>query len=85
MTTGTTHNAHDTTALQVAAGAPVAKSKPTTIREFERALRELGYSQRESASIAKSGFKAAGNADAEELQKLAELIAQNTSFLKEIQ
>ena len=80
--TGTTH-ANDTTALQVATVAPVAKSKPTTIREFERALRELGYSQRESASIAKNGFKAVSNVDAEELSELADLIAQNTSLLKD--
>ena len=78
--TGTTH-ANDTTALQVATVAPVAK--PTTIREFERALRELGYSQRESASIAKNGFKAVSNVDAEALSELADLIAQNTSLLKD--
>ena len=80
--TGTTH-ANDTTALLVATVAPVAKSKPTTIREFERALRDLGYSQRESASIAKNGFKAVSNVDAEELSELADLIAQNTSLLKD--
>lgn len=67
----------------LAVSAPAAKSKPQTIREFERALRGLGYSQREAASIAKGGFKALGNAEQEALAELAELIAINTSLLKD--
>lgn len=63
--------------------APVAKSKPQTIREFERALRGLGYSQRESASLAKGGFKAIATDEPEDLSELATLIASNTSFLKD--
>lgn len=35
-----------------------AKSKPQTIREFESALRDLGFSKRESKAIASNGFKA---------------------------
>jgi hypothetical protein len=34
------------------------KSKPQTIREFESALRDLGFSKRESKAIASNGFKA---------------------------
>ena len=37
---------------------PAKSKKPTTIREFERALQTLGFSQRESKSIASGGFKA---------------------------
>ena len=34
------------------------KVKPQTIREFERALQTLGFSQRESKAVASGGFKA---------------------------
>lgn len=79
-----TNTAEDTTDPNgLDAAAPGVKSKPQTIREFERALRGLGYSQRESASIAKGGFKAIGNDEPEDLSELAALIAQHTSILKD--
>ena len=81
--TGTTHAKTSTEPTSLAAVAPAAKSKPQTIREFERALRELGYSQRESASIAKGGFKAITNDAPQDLSELAALLERNTSILKD--
>ncbi len=82
--TGKTHAETTTEPAGLATAAPADKSKPQTIREFERALRGLGYSQRESASIAKGGFKAiVPNEPEQDLSELASLIAKNTSiFLK---
>ena len=81
--TGTTHAKTDTGPLGLAVVAPVAKAKPQTIREFENALRELGYSQREAKSIAKDGFKAIKNDEPhEDLSELAVLLQRNTSILK---
>lgn len=78
--TGTTPADNTTATLVGAAAAPV---KPQTIREFERALKSLGYSQRESTAIAKGGFKALGIADPEpDLSELAAAIANNISLLK---
>lgn len=62
--------------------APGGQSRPQTIREFERSLRTLGFSQRESTSIAKGGFKAIGNDEHEHLSEMARLIEINTSILK---
>lgn len=77
--TGTTP-ADKTTALQVDAATPV---KPATIREFERALKSLGYSQRESTVIAKGGFKALGNEAPEpDLSALVAALAKNTSLFE---
>lgn len=76
-----TPNADNTAATLVVTAAPV---KPQTIREFERALKSLGYSQRESTAIAKGGFKALGIADPEpDLSELAAVIAKNISLLKD--
>ncbi len=76
-----TPNADNTAATLVVTTAPV---KPQTIREFERALKSLGYSQRESTAIAKGGFKALGIADPEpDLSELAAVIAKNISLLKD--
>jgi len=50
------------------------KSKPRTEREFERALRELGFSKGESRAIASHGFKGLAIEDpAEEAADLATL------------
>lgn len=93
MTRLDTPNAAPTTATTpcgpvVSAASPVAKSsKPQTTREFERALRGLGFSQREAAGIALHGFKATGDAvDSNiqaELSELAALLARNTNLLKD--
>lgn len=82
--TGTTHAETTTEPKGLEVAAPVAKSKPQTIREFQRALHELGFSLRESKSIAEGGFKAIKPDEPEEdLSDLAALIATNTSiFLK---
>lgn len=42
---------------------PLAKSKPRTSREFEHALRELGFSKTEARTIASHGFKGLADAD----------------------
>lgn len=81
--TGTTHAKTSTEPTSLAAVAPAAKSKPQTIREFERALRELGYTNRESASIAKRGFKALSTDAPQDLSELAALLERNTSILKD--
>lgn len=86
--TGTSTAEHTTapTGADVHAPAPAAKSKPQTIREFERSMRGLGYSQREAAAIATQGFKAIGAADQAEdeaeISELAALIAKTISILK---
>ena len=53
------------------------------MREFERALRDhLGFSQREAAAIARSGFMAIRKADdSDELDQLAALLNRNAGFL----
>ena len=38
--------------------APARPTPPTTLREFEHALRSLGFSARQAAAIARAGFKA---------------------------
>lgn len=79
--TGTTHAETTTEPNGLDVAAPAVKSKPQTIREFERALRELGYSQRESACIAKGGFKAlVPNEPEEDFSDLAALIAKHKSI-----
>lgn len=67
-----------------------AKStKPSTMREFERALRSLGYSRREAEAIAERGFQAAidgGDQDPnqhEDYDELAVLIKRNIQSLKD--
>lgn len=74
--TGTTP-ADKTTALPVDAAAPV---KPATIREFERALRGIGYSQREANAIAKGGFKSLGNEPDDDLSELVAALAKTHYF-----
>ena len=52
---------------------PSAKSPPKTEREFERAMRELGYSKRQAREIVTAGFK--GLAEAEPAEDASELSA----------
>lgn len=42
---------------------PPIKSKPRTSREFEHALRELGFSKTEARTIASHGFKGLADTD----------------------
>jgi len=66
-------------------GAPSVKSaKPQTIREFERALQTLGFSQRESKAVASGGFKALFPTEqlSEQLQALADAIAKHQSIFE---
>ncbi|MCB2007564.1 MAG: hypothetical protein KDH93_21305 [Rhodoferax sp.] len=73
----------------VAAPAAATRSKPQTMREFERAMRELGYSQREAVAIALHGFKAIdGTVEAmthAQIAELASLLERNLNLLKEPQ
>jgi hypothetical protein len=84
--TGTATAENTTAPTGPAAPAPAAKSKPQTIRQFERSMRALGYSQREAAAIASQGFKALGTVeqavDEDEIAELAALIAKTISILK---
>lgn len=89
ITTPATETPTDPTgSAGVHASAHAKSSKPQTIREFEQAMRELGYSKREAIAIGKHGFKAVNaSASAEEDQakmaELAALIERNTSLLKD--
>jgi hypothetical protein len=42
------------------------KSPPKTAREFQRAMRELGYSRREACAIASRGFKGLAEVEPEQ-------------------
>ncbi|PKO62390.1 MAG: hypothetical protein CVU24_04250 [Betaproteobacteria bacterium HGW-Betaproteobacteria-18] len=61
-----------------------AKSKPATIREFERALQTLGFSQRESKAVASNGFKAIHPAEqlSEQITALATAVAKYQSIFE---
>lgn len=62
------------------------KSKPRTSREFERSLRELGFSQREAKTIASHGFKGLQVEDpAEDVSELAALLERNTKLFERIE
>jgi hypothetical protein len=59
------------------------KSKPRTAREFEHALRELGFSKNESRQIAGHGFKGLAVADpAEDAADLASLTKRLNNLLE---
>lgn len=65
-------------------GEPSVKAKPQTIREFERALQTLGFSQRESKAVASNGFKAIHPTEqlSEQLSELAKAIARHQSIFE---
>ncbi len=68
-----------------ATGAPSAKSaKPQTIREFERALQTLGFSQRESKALASGGFKAIHPTEqlSEQIEALGHALAKYQSIFE---
>lgn len=56
----------------------VKTAKPQTIREFERALQTLGFSQRESKAVASNGFKALFPTEqlSEQIEALASAVAK---------
>lgn len=67
-------------------GNTPTKSLPRTTREFEQAMRELGYSKRQAKSIANSGFKGLAIDDpAEDVSELAALIERNTKLFERIE
>lgn len=62
------------------------QSPPKNVREFEQAMRELGYSKRQARAIAAAGFKALGEAEPpDDTSELAELIRHNTDVLERIE
>jgi len=68
-------------------GVPASKSKPQTLREFETALRGLGFSRSEAKAISKGGFRAALTAEEEDESKqlgedIAALIRRTAVLLK---
>lgn len=74
-----THGTTPADTSEPEASGSAAHGKPSTIREFERSMRTLGYSQREAKAIALGGFKALHgesediNLLAEKLQELADI------------
>lgn len=61
---------------------PDRPTPPTTMRAFERALRALGYSQRQAAAIAKSGFRASEPDADDGIEQLREALLRNLASLK---
>lgn len=62
------------------------KSIPQTAREFERAMRELGFSKRQAKAIANSGFKGLAVEDSsEDVSELAALIERNSKLFERIE
>jgi hypothetical protein len=60
------------------------KSPPKTEREFERAMRELGYSKRQAREIASRGFKALATADdPDDTSQVTSLIEKLNTLLVE--
>lgn len=74
-----THGTAEPAELEQASAAP---GKPSTIREFERSLRGLGFSQREAKHIALHGFKPA-HSEHEDLNRLAEKLQELADIFKE--
>lgn len=60
------------------------KSPPKTAREFERAMRELGYSKRQAREIAAAGFKGLADADPADdaSSELAALLKRNLELIE---
>lgn len=72
-------------AEDAAADQAAPKTRPTTLREFEHALRTLGFSKAESVSLARDGFKALAKGNgvdqAAEFQSLRQAIERRASAL----
>lgn len=65
-------------------GNPQAIVKPATAREFEQALRTLGFTRREANLVASHGFKALapGAEPEEDRSELAALLGQRSAPFK---
>lgn len=68
-----------------AAVAAAAKSKPQTCRELERALRDLGFTQREAREITSHGFKATALDTQEDLSELVAALNRNSNLFEIIE
>lgn len=69
------HGHHTAASVEPNTKTSTAPGKPSTIREFERSLRTLGYSQREAKAIAMGGFRAL-RSDAGELSQIVEKLEE---------
>lgn len=67
--------------VETAGGPPEPKKPPATLREFERALRELGFTKRDAESIARNGW-AKGTTPASEPQPEPEPTAVQLNDLR---
>ncbi|MDW5441980.1 hypothetical protein [Polaromonas sp. SM01] len=70
--TAHTHTETETELLQLGSAVP---AKPATIREFEGALRTLGYTRREAKAIATGGYRALSS-EPDDLTQLAEKLTE---------
>lgn len=70
-----THGTTPADSAEPQALGSAAPGKPSTIREFERSLRGLGFSQREAKAIALGGFKSQHN-ETDDLKQLAEKLTE---------
>lgn len=60
----------------------VAPAKPATVREFEGALRVLGYTRREAKAIATGGYRALSSEPDDLIQLAAKLTELADIFRK---
>lgn len=80
------HRMSGTTASDSTTEPSVAVARPQTIREFQRALRGLGFSERQAKAVASHGFKALPGVDPEPPEDMAGLVAalkQNITSMKD--
>lgn len=64
-------------------GTTPAQSLPRTVREFERALAQMGFSRRQARAIAARGFKASADAEASnDASELATLLKRHLEVLE---
>lgn len=70
------------------ASSSTTPTPPSTLREFEHALRGLGFTRKQATHIAKHGFTQATDAaetdagDTEQLSELVALLRRNTALLE---
>lgn len=72
-----------TQAVEITSDDTGPQTPPTTLREFERALRMLGFSARESKAIARDGFKVRQlPPEADGLESVRQALLGRASLLK---
>lgn len=72
-----------TQAVVVSGDSTKPQTRPTTLRDFEHALRTLGFSARESKAIARDGFKVRQSPpEPDELESVRQAVLSRASLLK---